>query len=190
MNNLPINRKLRESVKELISISKKFELAKTFSFEKYDINKILKREQNLPKNLLCFSTKIIKHVFKYNFQVVNEKDSYLIGFLSEAGRDKLNFANKLLIKCSENLKLQKDLSLSRFEKNYFSFDEEFRLLAYLLIIYKIGLKVELFNFCKNFPIKLNEFKNYEKINILEQIKKINVNTDKSIKMPFIKDLIF
>ncbi|AEE14641.1 hypothetical protein Thena_1012 [Thermodesulfobium narugense DSM 14796] len=190
MNNLPINRKLRESIKELISISKKLEIAKTFSFEKYDVNKILKREQNLPKNLLNFSSKIIKHVFRFNFQVINEENNYLIGFLSEAGENKLVLANRLLIKCFENLEEQKKSNLYKFKEDYFSIDEEFKLLVYLLIIYKIGINFESFNFYKKFTNELNRLESYDKKNILEQIKKISVNSDKSIKMPFIKDFIF
>lgn len=38
------NRKLRELVKDMFSVSKKLESAKTFSFEKYDLKKILKKE--------------------------------------------------------------------------------------------------------------------------------------------------
>jgi hypothetical protein len=65
-------------------ISKKLELAKTFSFEKYDMKKILKKEQSFPENLLRFAEKLIKHVFKNNFQFYQDNDQIIFGTLSTA----------------------------------------------------------------------------------------------------------
>ncbi|MEO1784484.1 hypothetical protein V4762_05340 [Thermodesulfobium sp. 4217-1] len=189
MNGVPINRKLRDSVKDLISVSKKLELAKTFSFEKYDMKKILKKEQSLPENLLNFASKILNHVFKYNFQIISKEDGYVIGLLSEAGRDRLNLSKELLIKCVENLEAQKMSSLYRFNKNNFSISDEFRLLAYLSIIYKIDLNLELFDFYKNMAYKLGKVDGYDLDATFNKIEKINIVSDNELYIPVVKGLI-
>lgn len=190
MNGVPINRKLRESVKELISVSKKMELAKTFSFEKYDIKKILKKEQALPENLLSFASKLLNHIFQYNFQIINKEDSYVIGLLSEAGRDRLNLSKELLTKCVDNLEAQRRSSFYRFNKNNFSINDEFRLLAYLSIIYKIELNAKLFDLYRNMAYKLDKVDGYDLKAAFNQIETINIVSGNKLYVPVIQDLIF
>jgi hypothetical protein len=190
MNKYPINRKLKDSVNEIIMISKKLELAKTFSFEKYDKKKILKKEQYLPENLLRFSEKIIKHVFKNNFQFYQDNDQIIFGSLSISKKDKLRLSKNLLEKCLVISQEKNKSYIHQFNVNKFNSYDEIKLLIYLSILYKIESDKEKYNYYKKLSFELGKVSELDIDKIFNQIEQISISSDNIVYIPVIKNFIF
>jgi len=189
MQSYPINRKLKDSVKEIIMISKKLELAKTFSFEKYDMKKILKKEQSFPENLLRFAEKLIKHVFKNNFKFYQDNDQIIFGTLSTAKKDKLRLSKYLLEKCFVISQEKNKSDIHHFNANNFSSYDEIKLLIYLSILYKIESDEEKYNYYKQLSYELGKASEFDIDKIFKQIEKISISSDNIVYLPVIKDFI-